>query len=174
VAAIVVPGKPGTKYPDLKPFPENFIGNDSEFDRWHVSEGDDVLMLSFHPSAEGDLASSAIVRQGVIAEFAEQADTYLVSLPVFPGNSGAPIVLKPTAVHGSQGGAVSVGINPPILMGVVIGYLPYIEPAISAQTHRIRVTFEENSGLTRVVRAQRISEVLKQVRTARPELAPQT
>jgi hypothetical protein len=141
------------------------IASVADLEKWHVAEGEDVLMLTFYPNTGADRPSSAIVRQGVIAEFQEQPDTFLVSLPAFPGNSGAPLLLKPAAVHSSaDGGPIEMGtINPPLLMGVVVEYIPYFEPAISPQTNRVRVLFEENSGLTRVIRSERIRELLTQV-----------
>lgn len=163
LAAILTSVPPGIKAPDIRPFPISLIATATDVQKWLVAEGDDVLMLSFYPNAEPDRSSSAIVRQGVIAEFGEQQDTYLISLPVFPGNSGAPVLLKPTAIHYSQDSGTQFGnVNPSFVMGVVIGYITYQELAVSPQTKRPRVAFEENSGLTFVVRPERITELILQ------------
>jgi hypothetical protein len=53
-------------------------------------------------------------------------------------------------------------------MGVVVEYVPYLEPAVSPQTGRIRVMFEENSDLTRAIRSERIRELLAQVTATIP------
>ena len=65
---------------------------------------------------------------------------------VFPGNSGGPVFLRPetTALQGTNPHMASK------LIGVVHAYLPYFDAAISQQTGRPRVIFEENSGLARV------------------------
>lgn len=157
--------------PSIAPFPASLVASASDLEKWHVAEGDDVLLLAFYPNAGADRPSSAIIREGVIAEFQEQPDTFLISLPVFPGNSGSPLVLRPTAIHASDNGATQLGeVNPPLLLGVVIESIQYQEAAMSLQTGRPRVLFEENSGLTRVVRAERIRELLALVPL--PAVAP--
>ena len=46
------------------------------------------------------------------------------------------------------------------LLGIVKGYVPYIDVAFSAQTKHPRVTFEENSGLAEVIPADAIQETI--------------
>ena len=161
LAAIVARATVTQPMRDLRPFSKTDLASSADVGKWRIAEGEDVLMMTFYPRAEEDRPSSAIVRQGVIAEFQERADDFLISLPVFPGNSGSPVVLKPSVIHIAQGGAEIGQINPPLLLGVVLAYIPYFEPAISPQTGRTRVVFEENSGLTRVVRSERVSELLE-------------
>jgi hypothetical protein len=43
----------------------------------------------------------------------------------------------------------------------VQGYLPYQEQAVSTASGRIRVTFEENSGLTVVISSSKILELFR-------------
>ena len=38
-----------------------------------------------------------------------------------------------------------------LLLGIVSSYIPYADVAVSRQTGRPRITFEENSGLAKVV-----------------------
>ena len=98
---------------------------------------------------------------GVVANFSEDQDSFVVDSFVFPGNSGSPVVLKPTATH-LLNNIFAIGqVNPALLLGVVVEYVPYIDVAFSAQTNRPRVSFEENSGLTRVIRSERIKELLQ-------------
>ncbi len=47
------------------------------------------------------------------------------------------------------------------LLGLVRSYLPYTDMAISPQTKHLRVTFEENSGLTEVISADYIDETIE-------------
>jgi len=164
LAAILPQSSPAVHFPDVRPFPVDFIAKAEDWKKWGVGEGEDVLALMFYPNAAPDRPSSPIVRQGVIAEAEEHADTLLLSLTVFPGNSGAPVVLRPSAIHFSADKGAEIGlVNPPLLLGVVIEYVPYYEPAVSPQTKHLRVMFEENSGLTRIVRSERISDLLRQI-----------
>jgi hypothetical protein len=55
-------------------------------------------------------------------------------------------------------------------LGVIIASIEYSDTAMSSQTGRPRVLFEENSGLTLVVRSERIRELLALVPL--PTLAP--
>src|SRR5947209_17525364 len=79
---------------------------------------------------------------------------------MFPGNSGGPIFYMPTV---SVSGPVlsSAFLNNPRLIGVVSSYLPYVDVAISAQTKRPRITFEENSGLANAVAADEVINLLE-------------
>ncbi len=47
------------------------------------------------------------------------------------------------------------------LLGVISGYIPYQDIAISLKTKRPRITFEENSGLTIVVPIDEVRILLK-------------
>ena len=46
------------------------------------------------------------------------------------------------------------------LIGVVSGYVPYEDVAISAQTNRPRVIFEENSGMAVVIPIDRALDAI--------------
>src|SRR5207247_3057746 len=75
-----------------------------------------------------------------------------------PGNSGGPVIIKPEMS--------AVGETKPIdsasLIGVVAGYVPYADVAISRQTERPRIIFEENSGLAIVYPVDLIQEAISQ------------
>ena len=70
-------------------------------------------------------------------------DTMVLDCFVFPGNSGGPVVLRPerTTIEGTASPQRA------LLLGVVKSYVPYQDVAISRQTGRPRVVFEENTGL---------------------------
>ena len=82
---------------------------------------------------------------------------YLVDAMVFPGNSGGPVLSRPelaalhgtTSTHGSR------------VIGIVTGSLPYQEIAVSLQTRRPRVVFEDNSGLGSVLPMDVVNEVVQ-------------
>ena len=46
------------------------------------------------------------------------------------------------------------------LVGIIGSYLPYLDVAISEQTKRPRVVFEENTGLSKVWSTSLISEII--------------
>ena len=116
-----------------------------------VSEGDGVFVLGFPLGEAGDERNYAIVRQGIIARAQDwlrgDARTFLIDASIFPGNSGGPVLLKPevTSIQGTKSNA-RCG-----LIGMVSSYLPYREIAVTTQTERPRMIFEENSGLGIVV-----------------------
>ncbi len=116
-----------------------------------VSEGDGVFVLGFPLGLAGEERNYVIVRQGILAQVQHwlqgNARTFLIDASIFPGNSGGPVLLKPesTAIQGTKTND-RCG-----LIGMVSSYLPYRETAISAQTGRQRMIFEENSGLAVVV-----------------------
>jgi hypothetical protein len=128
-----------------------------------VVGGDDVFTLGFPMGIAGTEKKYAIVRGGVIArvdrEIVDETGCFLIDCPVFPGNSGGPVVLKPEAV--------SLGKQPPRtkvhVIGIVSGYVPYTDTAISEQTQRPRVSFEENSGLAYVVPMDAVNELIRPI-----------
>jgi S1-C subfamily serine protease len=126
-----------------------------------VSEGDFVYTLGFPMGLVGEERNFVIVRQGIIARIrdalANPEQNYLIDAFIFPGNSGGPVILKPetTALTGTK------AVNKAYLIGVVRAYIPYQEVAISAQTNRTRIVFEDNSGLAEVVPIDRVQECIE-------------
>jgi S1-C subfamily serine protease len=137
-----------------------------------LSEGDGVFILGFPLGQVGKERNYVLVRQGVIARvrdyLAGHAKDFLVDASIFPGNSGGPVVTRPevTAITGTK------TINAAHLIGVVQSYLPYQDVAISQQTRRPRIIFEENSGLAAVVPVDCIIEAVEQAEAALPKPAP--
>jgi hypothetical protein len=88
--------------------------------------------------------------------------SFLVDAFIFPGNSGSPVILRPeiTSISGTPPQNVAY------LIGIVRSYLPYADLAISPQTHRPRVSFEENSGLAEVLPTDYIDEAITAWRKA--------
>jgi S1-C subfamily serine protease len=125
-----------------------------------VSEGDFVYTLGFPLGLAGEERNFVIVRGGTVARIRDlldgKANKFLLDASVFPGSSGGPVVLKPEAVAIGA----TVPSNVPYLIGIVQGYLPYEDVAISLQTNRPRVIFQENSGLAVVHPIDCIDETL--------------
>jgi len=98
-----------------------------------------------------------IVRRGLIAwagpYLKGQMREFLLDAFIFPGNSGSPVLAE------SESGKMH-------LVGMVKGYVPYSDKAVSRQTGRVRVTFEENSGLAIVIPAEAIEQAITAMKAA--------
>ncbi|MCY3706453.1 MAG: hypothetical protein OXH08_13305 [Gammaproteobacteria bacterium] len=143
--------------------PEVFLGDvgaPTEEEAQHIVEGNGVLVLGFPLGLVGDARNYPIVRHGVIARIQDwlrgEASTFLIDSSAFPGSSGGPVIVKPeaTAVKGTT------ATTHALLIGVVSGYIPYRDLAVSTQTKTVRITFEENSGLAEVVPVRTITETI--------------
>jgi len=133
-----------------------------------VSAGDGIFVMGFPMNLAGEQRNYVIVRPGAIARVSDliesAAAVLLIDSHVFPGNSGGPVILQPNAfaIEGTRA-------NPnAYLLGVVKSFIPYVDVAVSPQTQRPRVTFEENSGLAEVVPVDRINEAIAAWREALP------
>lgn len=125
-----------------------------------VREGDPIYALGFPLGLIGRHRSAVVARIGCVAQIQEalarSSDTYLIDAGIFPGNSGGPVILKPEIVFVPDTKAQ----NRSYLIGIVVGFVPYQEVAISAQTKRARIVFEENSGLAAVHPVDMIEEAI--------------
>jgi len=125
-----------------------------------VAEGDGVFVLGYPMGLVDAGRQTAICRNGCIARvqdvIAAGVGDFLIDAAVFPGNSGGPVILRPEAL--SITGTKS--ISKANLIGVVQNYLPYEDVAVSRQTGRPRITFDENSGLSSVIPVDRINELM--------------
>lgn len=137
-----------------------------------ITEGDFVYVLGFPMGEIGERRVAVIVRSGSIARIRDTlaptapSSEFLVDAFVFPGNSGGPVVLKPeiAAIRGTK------PANRAVLLGIVTGYLPYREEAVSPQTGETRVIFEENSGLATVHPVDYIDQTIEE--DLRTRIAP--
>lgn len=127
---------------------DSFLINDLK--SLEVTEGDYVFALGYPMGLVGNTRQYVILRGGVISRIHDMLEgystDYIVDAPVFPGNSGGPVIIKPEIM--SITGTKSQ--NSSRLIGLVKSYIPYNDIAISPQTGRPRVVFEENTGLTNV------------------------
>ncbi len=115
-----------------------------------ITEGDFLYVMGFPMGLVGQRRSTVIVRSGTLARIrdtiAGEEPEYLIDSFVFPGNSGGPVISKPEAIAISGTKAQSSAY----LIGIVKSAVKYRDVAISIQTRRPRVIFEENSGLADV------------------------
>lgn len=125
-----------------------------------VSEGDPVFVPGFPMGNIPINKESVIVRKGSIARiqdvFHRKQHCFLLDSFIFPGNSGSPVFSQPymNAIRGTK------NINQTWLLGIVQGFLPYVDEAKSAQTGKTRVIFTENSGLALVHPMDYVEEVI--------------
>lgn len=126
-----------------------------------VSEGDFVYTLGYPSGFVGEGRTFVTVRSGTIARVRDllggYSGEYLIDAFVFPGNSGGPVVTKPEVVA-LPGTRAHPGSR---LIGVVQGYVPYQDLAVSLQTDRPRVLFEENSGIASVHPIDRVQAAIE-------------
>lgn len=127
-----------------------------------ATEGDFIYVLGFPMGIVAKDRQHAILRGGVIARirdlFENRSTDFIVDAFVFPGNSGGPVILKPeiTSIEGTKSNKSSG------LIGIIKSYIPYQDVAISQQTGRPRVIFEDNSGLSFVEPVDFILEAIKE------------
>lgn len=141
----------------------------------NLSEGDGVFVMGFPLGLVHPTQNLAIVRGGVIARIKDclsgGSKSFLIDAQTFPGNSGGPVILKAeiVSIQGTQ------SINTAHLLGVVSGYIPYREIAVSTQTGREKIAFEENSGLAIVFPVDKIQDTIlisMQAATAAAQATP--
>lgn len=125
-----------------------------------VSEGDGVFVLGFPLQLVGGERNFVIARQGIIARIGDLLEgfskTFLVDTFIFPGNSGGPVILRPeiTSITGTKSQQNA------LLIGLVSSFQTYQDVAVSQQTGRPRIIFEENAGLANVVPVDQINAAI--------------
>lgn len=123
-----------------------------------LCEGDFCFLLGFPLGLIGGDRNYVITRHGTVARLADFLDgrskEIIVDCTTFPGNSGGPVVTKPEilAIEGTKAQQNSY------LLGIVSEYISYKDVAVSRQTQHVRVVFEENTGLAKVVPAHFLKE----------------
>ena len=128
-----------------------------------TTEGDGVFVLGYPMGFIGASRQYVILRRGAIARIHDMLEghssDYIVDAFVFPGNSGGPVIIIPetTRIQGTQYNISSR------LIGMVKSYIPYRDVAISPQTNRARVVFEENTGLTNVEPVDYIIQTIQEL-----------
>lgn len=140
---------------DVKTIPENLF-----LDSKRLFEIYETFFLSYQPGINYE-AVTPIVRTGAIS-LINSDKTFYIDAFAFPGNSGSPVFLKPSPIRFDEAG-ISIGGDSlgGKFIGVVGEYLPYQEVAVSIQTGRPRVVFEENTGLSRVWPIEYVLEIFK-------------
>ncbi len=164
----VIPVEPSVLRNDKMRF--NYFRDDqhvmtlSDMKEQGVTEGDPIYLLGYPLGMVNTNSQYVIARFGIIAKVRDTLAThgkgFVIDTKNYPGNSGGPVILKTeaTSIEGTK------PINKAQLIGVVNSYIPYTDIAISAQTKRPRITFEENSGLANVIPVDYVRETISQHR----------
>lgn len=121
-------------------------------------EGNEIFVLGFPLGIVGNSRNYPIVRQGIVARirdwYENDSKDFLIDSSIFPGNSGGPVLAKPT-LH-TYGKAITSAK----LIGLVSSYIPYQDIARSDQTGRPILAAHENSGLATVVPIDAVQETI--------------
>lgn len=126
-----------------------------------ISEGDSVFILGFPLGLNDPIVNFVIVRSGLIARMrdtlAGKSKGFIIDASVFPGNSGGPVINKPElfSIEGTK------AVSKSLLLGIISSYITYQDTAVSLQTKRKRVIFEENSGLALVFPIDYVDRIIE-------------
>lgn len=120
----------------------------------------DIFFLSYQPGIELTTKIAPVFRTGTVSIINDDR-TFYINAPAFPGNSGSPVFLKPSPVRFDEN-SISIGMSnlDGTFIGIVGNYITYQEVAVSVQTKRPRIVFEENTGLSKVWPVEFIREIL--------------
>ena len=141
---------------DVKVIPDDiFLPIESLFELY------DVFFLSFQPGTKFETRVAPIIRSGTISRLNDDK-TFYIDGAAFPGNSGSPVFLKPSPIRFDEKG-ISLGGDTlgGKFVGIIGEYIPYEEVAVSVQTGRPRIVFQENTGLSRAWSVNYIKQIIE-------------
>ena len=151
---------------DLVLMPSELLLSKNDVEANQVQEGDSVLFAGLFVQMVGLVHQEPIIREGNIAMMPKEkmpttinktaGDIYLVDCHVFGGNSGSPMFID---LAGMRLGKMSIGYNYKIL-GVVSGYVTETSGFQLQPVASYAGTVEANSGVTIVVPAQKIIDLI--------------
>lgn len=143
---------------------DKHVANIEELEKIEASEGDSIFIMGFPMGIVAKDRQHVFVRNGIISRirdlFEKRSTDFVVDAFVFPGNSGGPVISRPE-IQSITGTKFS---NKSSLIGIVKAYIPYNDVAISQQTNRPRVIFEENTGLSKVEPVDYILEAIEEAK----------
>lgn len=121
----------------------------------------DIFYLAYQQGIAQNNKIAPIMRGGIVSFISEDGSFYIDG-SAFPGNSGSPVFVKPNAFRFDKDGNISIGSDAVggKFLGIVSGYVPYKDVAISRQTKQPRIVFEENTGLSKIWPVNLINEIL--------------
>ena len=146
---------------DTKSISINFILRENE-----LKTTTPILVPGFPLGLRSEKFSNPIVRHGIVARCEE--NRIILDAFIFPGNSGGPVFYVPNIKVDNQTISSPI-LNEQRLIGLISAYIPYVDVAISNQTKRARISFEENSGLCIAVPVDDILELLNRTDVIKAE-----
>ena len=150
VDVAIIPFPIDTHKDDALTIPDNlFLLSNNIFELY------DIFFLSYQPGIEPKIKISPVFRSGIISIINDDKSFY-IDASAFPGNSGSPVFIKPSPLTLNEKG-ISIGTT---FIGIIGHSVTYQEVAISTQTGRARVMFEENTGLSKVWSVDFIKEII--------------
>lgn len=151
------------KQNNIQPFfiSEEMFGYIEKFEDVGIMVGDEAYVIGFPMGIAGEEQNYPCVKAALISridnEIIKAKKAFIVDSSIFPGNSGGPVILKPTIT--SLSGTKAVG--QPYLLGVISAYLPYADTLYTHQTNpptAVSIT-RENSGLSFCVPMDFVKEI---------------
>jgi V8-like Glu-specific endopeptidase len=143
------------KSDDLRSIPQtSFLGTNSLFETY------DIYFVSYHPGLDTGNDFNPIFRSGNISRI-NKDKTILLDAFAFPGNSGSPVFLKSSSFRFDSDN-INIGGDPigDKFIGIIGAYVPYEDIAVSIQTNKPRVIFQENSGIAIIWSIDFINEII--------------
>lgn len=142
-------------------FNEEMFAFQRNFNKMGISVGDDVYVLGFPMGFAGVTQNFPYAKTGIISRFDRELlrgqKAFLIDSSIFPGNSGGPVILRPTNTALTNTKAVTLSY----LLGAIAGYLPYKEELWTHQTNPPSVVSleREHSGLSFVVPIDYVKQI---------------
>ncbi len=127
-----------------------------------IFPGDDIFFIGYPIGTVLSERNEPVVRSGIISR-KNTDNTFLIDGASFPGSSGSPVITK-TLPYTYERDKKNFNLTQPKqarFIGIISQQVRYREPAISAQSGDLRVIFEENTGLSLVIPANFIVDILK-------------
>ena len=157
---------------DFTFFKEEMFSYYKNFKKIGIEVGDETYILGFPLGISGIIQNYACAKWGIISridkELIYKKKAFLLDSSIFPGNSGSPVILKPTleSLNGTQ------AVLNEYLLGVVSGYIPYEEGLYTHQTNPPSLVSlsRENSGLSLVVPIDFIRQIYRRWISKRKKL----
>jgi hypothetical protein len=120
-----------------------------------------IFFLSFQPGVVEESKINPITRVGVVSRINEDSSFY-IDAPAFPGNSGSPVFITPSAWRfGGKGIVFGADKIAGKFIGIIGEYITHKEIAISTQTSKPRVIFEENTGISKVWSVNHMNQIIQ-------------
>jgi hypothetical protein len=161
VDVAILPFDIDTTKDDLKVVPqENFVDQKRVFPTY------DTYFVTYQPGLGNPYDLKPLFRKGTIARV-EHNVIYMDAF-AFPGNSGSPVFLKPNFIR-YDNNSINFGEDPLAdkFIGIIGQYIPYQDIAVSTQTNRPRIVFEENTGIAVVYSIDLINEIINDSSTVK-------